>query len=86
MIKTVYSVRDVKSGYGPLMLFDNDPIAMRSFTVSVRQTDSLMHWCAPDYALYAVARFDDETGSAEPFPAPVHVCDAVDVLDRGDGN
>ena len=80
MIKNVYSVRDCKSGFGPLMLQDNDAVAMRSFSVTVRQADSLMHWCAPDYALYCVGSFDDDTGLFHSLEVPKHICDAVTCL------
>lgn len=86
MIKYIYSVRDVKTGYGPLMLFDNDAVAMRAFAVSVGQTDSLMHWCPADYQLFCVGAFDDTTGALHTDPdMPRHVCDAVDfVVKDGD--
>jgi hypothetical protein len=80
MIKNVYSVRDCKSGFGPLMLQDNDAVAMRAFSVTVRQADSLMHWCAPDYALYCVGSFDDDTGLFHSLEVPKHICDAVTCL------
>lgn len=81
MIKNVYSVRDCKSGFGPLMLQDNDAVAMRAFSVTVRQADSMMHWCAPDYALYSVGSFDDDTGLFHSLEVPKHICDAVSCLD-----
>lgn len=80
MIKTVYSVRDVKSGFGPLMMFDNDAVAMRSFSISVKQPDALMHWTAADFSLYAVGTFCDDSGRIEPFDVPTHICDAVDFV------
>lgn len=81
MIKNVYSVRDCKSGFGPLMLQDNDAVAMRAFSVTVRQADSMMHWCAPDYALFCVGSFDDDTGSFHSLEVPKHICDAVACLE-----
>ena len=81
MIKYIYSVRDVKTGYGPLMIFDNDPVAVRSFGVTVNQPDSLIHWCAADYQLYCVGTFDDDTGCILVEPdMPRHVADAPDLL------
>ena len=81
MIKNVYSVRDVKTGFGPLMVMDNDAVALRSFSISCQQTDSMMHWCAADYSLFAVGSFDDESGFLHPLEVPRHIADAFSVKD-----
>ena len=80
MIKSIYSVRDVKSGYGPLMMFDNDAIAMRAFSMSVNDNDSLMCHAPGDFNLYCVGNFDDDSGVvAYRQDDPRYVCAAVDV-------
>lgn len=82
MIKEVYSVRDRKSGYGPLMLADNEAIAVRNFSVSVQQTDSLMHWCAADYSLYRTGTFDDEQGILTAELTPQFIVEAIDFVEK----
>ncbi|AVA31640.1 VP5 [Gokushovirus MK-2017] len=81
MIQNVYSVRDVKTGFGPLMILQNDAVALRSFEVSCRQSDSLMHWCAADYSLFCIGSFDDESGQLNPLDVPRHIADASAVKD-----
>lgn len=82
MVKNVYSVRDVKTGFGPLLVMDNDAVALRSFSISCQQTDSLMHWCPADYALYAVGSFDDDSGILMPLDVPHHIADAIAVCSK----
>lgn len=80
MVKTIYSVRDAKSGYGPLMMFDNDAIAMRAFSMSVNDKNSLMYHAPGDFYLYSVGSFDDSSGVVSSVAEePRHVCAAVDV-------
>lgn len=82
MIKNVYSVRDVKTGFGPLMVMDNDAVALRSFSISCQQTDSMMHWCAADYALYCLGDFDDESGALTCEAVPRLIAEAVSLLEK----
>lgn len=81
MLQKMFCVKDVKVGFGVPFVADNDAVAMRNFTVSVRQSDSLMHWCKPDYALYCVGMLDTESGVVTGLETPVHLMDATDVVD-----
>lgn len=84
MIKMIYSVKDVKSGFGPLMAFDNDPVATRAFAASVNDPSSLMCFMAKDFALYCLGSYDDDIGNLNSTDTPALICEAIDVKKESD--
>lgn len=66
MIKPLYSVRDLKAGYGIPFTEVNDDSAARGFQFAINRPDTLAYANSSDYELFKVALFDDETGIITP--------------------
>lgn len=62
MILKIYAVRDVKSGYGSLLLEQNDAVAMRNFYNAFVDPKSVLHNNRKDFDLLRIGEFDNETG------------------------
>lgn len=60
---TIYTVRDTKSNFGPLMSFRGDGEAIRAFTEACMDTNGSLYRYPSDYQLVRLGTYDDETGS-----------------------
>ena len=88
MILNMYSIKDAKTGFMTPVLEQNDAAALRNFAHAVNQSDSIMHDCPNDFALFLVAKFDTDRavifsyGDDTP-DLPHLVADASEVLRNG---
>lgn len=81
----LYSIFDVKaSKYGPIISFQNDNTAIRSFMEMLISGDknSLLALYPTDYLLYCVGSFDQDTGLVTSLPAPQHVISGLECISR----
>lgn len=76
MIYNIYAVRDSKSGYGSLLLEQNDAVAMRNFYNAFVDTKSVLHNNRKDFDLVRLGDFDNETGK-------INVLDVRSVVAEG---
>lgn len=74
MILRMYSIHDSLTGFMTPVLEQNDPSAMRNFSMACQQGQSLMSYRPSDFTLYHIADFDSISGELLPqVPAEV-VC------------
>lgn len=67
----LYTVYDSKSGiYSPPFCFINHPVAVRSFTESVKNVDSQIAKTPDDFSLLLLGTYDDVTAVADMLIAP----------------
>lgn len=81
----LYSIFDVKaSKYGPIISFENDNTAIRSFMEMLISGDknSLLALYPTDYLLYCVGSFDQDTGLVATNPAPLHIVSGLECIHR----
>lgn len=86
MKNSVFSILDTKSGaYGPLICFQNELIAVRSFQEMICSGDknSLLSLYPADYLLCCIGHFDNETGVITPLAAPSHIITGLDAYNKG---
>ena len=77
----IYSVRDTKSSmFLSLMESNNDDIAKRRFSISLQDTNLLMHKFPEDFELYRMGDFDPSDGQIDVLPEPVLVCLGLDLI------
>lgn len=60
----VYSVRDLKVGFGFPYVSQSDPYAVRDFKRQLLQSE-IMSFCPADYQLFKIGSFDTDKGSIE---------------------
>lgn len=78
----VYCVRDEKQDlnlYGPIMLQENDGVAMRSFAHEAMKEDSIWHSHPTDFSLWCVGSYEMSCGALHAEP-PRKICDAADFV------
>lgn len=74
----VYCIRDVKVGFRPEFLIQqNDATAIRGFSYAVNN-DGMMNFSPKDYDLYKIGEFDLETGNFQS-QLPDIICSGVSV-------
>ena len=80
MIYPVYCVRDVKVGFQPQMLVEqNDASAIRGFSYAVNN-EGLMNYSPSDFDLYRIGRFDTDKGIFEAVTVPELVASGASVF------
>lgn len=77
---SVYSIRDVKSGFLTPTVEINDDVACRNFSHAIQTGDSVFRTHARDFALYRIGTFDVETGYIGNEGLPILVLEASDVV------
>lgn len=80
MIFSVYSIRDVLTGFMTPVLEQNDAVAMRNFSLACStqaKDSSLMRFRPADYSLYRIAQFNSEDGS-------IRSLDPIELVCTGD--
>ena len=82
MVFGIYAVKDAKSSFMPCTVDTNDATAIRNFEHAVRQPGSLLASHPNDFALYAVACYDDGNGKIVPVFPPRQLCDAAQCLPK----
>lgn len=78
---SIYSILDVKSNcYGPLISFANDATAIRAFQEMIisGDRDSMLALYPTDYILCCIGFYDNEFGTIESTPAPMHIMTGLD--------
>lgn len=76
----IYSYRDKVTGFGMLMLDQNEASAVRGFTYAVNGKYDLMAFKPSDFDLYRVGVFDADTGVITPEKIPVMICNGESVV------
>ena len=66
MIVRLYSVQDLKVGFGAPYSAPNDAVAVRSFTAAVNDPQTTLHDFPQDYRLWYIADLDTDTGAVHP--------------------
>lgn len=77
---SVYSIRDVRTGFLTPTVEINDDVAMRNFAHAVCTGDTVFWSHAADFALYRIGSFDVDTGRLTPEQLPVLLYEAVDAI------
>lgn len=62
----LYAFRDIKVGYMEPFLQQNDQIAIRTFTATIRQEKSLMTQYKEDIELWRIGEYDETHGDIIP--------------------
>lgn len=80
-MKTVFSVQDLKVGFGHPHLAGNSAEAIRNFQQAIHaDPNGIYNKHAPDFILMEIGTFDTETGTITPLLPPRVVCSASDLL------
>lgn len=66
--------------YGQIFPSQTEGSAVRSFQMSVNDSQSMPSKYPEDFALFQVGEFEDETGSFNSFEPPKLVCNATALL------
>lgn len=61
----IYSIRDLKVGFGFPQCDQSDQTAIRGFSFAVNTGDGMMGYQPKDYDLYKIGEFDTEKGTIE---------------------
>lgn len=77
---SVYSIRDVRTGFLTPTVEINDDVAVRNFSHAVQTGETVFWTHAADFALYRIGSFDVDTGRLTPEQLPVLVLEAYDVI------
>lgn len=81
-MKLVFSVQDLKVGYGHPHLSASVPEAIRSFTQAINNDPNSLYAKHPaDFVLVHIGTFDPSTGSITPLPNIQVVCTATDLIE-----
>lgn len=80
MTYDIYSYRDKVTGFGMLMLDQNEASAIRGFTYAVNGKYDLMAFKPSDFDLYRVGKFDADTGVIVPELIPVMIVNGESVV------
>lgn len=81
----LYSIFDTKANkYGPIISFENDNTAIRSFMEMLISGDrnSLLALYPTDYLLFCVGTYDQDTGIVNSIPAPAHIISGFEAVQR----
>lgn len=81
----LYSIFDTKANkYGPIISFENDNTAIRSFMEMLISGDknSMLALYPTDYLLFCVGSFNQDTGLVEPVSAPAHIISGFECIQR----
>lgn len=79
---TLFSIRDVKSGFHDTFSAPNAEHATRSFAGCVNTPGNFIHDFPEDFSLYSVGVFDSSTGHIDGFKVPKFVTDAVSLVSK----
>lgn len=63
----LYSIRDVRSGFGVPSFEVNDGVAVRNFRHAVQSSFDVLKSHKSDFSLYCVGFFDTDTGLLQSF-------------------
>lgn len=74
----VYSIRDVKAGFGQPQLSLNEATMIRQFGYQINTAESILKYAPADYALYRIGEFDTDSGSFKSI-IPEFVINGTDV-------
>lgn len=72
---SLYSIRDVKTGFMTPVMEPNDASAIRNFYHSVQASQGVLFSFAQDFTLYRIADFDSDIGQVIPLVPIVQVAD-----------
>lgn len=83
-MKKIYTVRDGKAEIylDAITLHNTHGEAERAFGLSCQNEKSMISLYPEDYDLWYIGDYDPATGLVKPQPTPLHVCKAVEVLQR----
>lgn len=77
----IYCIRDVKVGFQPQLLIEqNDATAVRGFSYAINN-EGLMNYSPKDYELYKVGEFDTEKGKLDSI-IPENICSGSSVFEE----
>ena len=79
----IFSVRDIKVGFGIPYVEQTDASAIRGFSYTVNAREGVMNFSPKDYDLYKVGEFDTDKGTVKNI-TPVLIVSGVNVLEVGD--
>lgn len=72
MVMFLYSIRDVKSGFGFPFSMQNDEVALRAFEAALHDSNSEMSKYPQDFEIWLIGAFNTETGDIDSYlPAPL---------------
>ena len=78
MLLEIYSIRDSKSEVFTQPFFQlTAGEAERNFQTLVNDPKSTQYSYPEDFALFKLAKYDDQTGKITPLDQPQHICNAV---------
>lgn len=76
----IVAIRDSKAeSYMQPVTQPSPGAAQRSFGDAVNDPSTQFYKHAEDYALFALAEFDDSNAGITPFEQPRHLCNAIDL-------
>ncbi len=83
MIVKMYSVYDKKSELWKVPFYaQNAGLAIRMFTVAVRDPNTELATFAEDFELWEVGEFNNDFGVFVCYEQKHHMCNAVDLLEK----
>lgn len=63
MIYGLYVIRDVKSTYGALMIYESDAVAARQFESDVQRSNGVLHTHYKDFNLYCLGSYNTDNAT-----------------------
>lgn len=77
----IYSIRDVKVGFGTPNIDQSDASAIRGFSYAINNREGLMNYSPKDFDLYKIGEFDVDSGTIKAEKIPVLVVNGSDVIE-----
>lgn len=77
----IFSVRDVKVGFGTPNIDQSEVSAIRGFSYAINNREGIMNYSPKDFDLYRIGEFDVDTGLIKAEKFPVLVVSGVDVVE-----
>lgn len=78
----IFSVRDIKVGFGIPYVEQTDASAIRGFSYTVNAREGVMNFSPKDYDLYKVGEFDTEKGVIIASKLPTLMVSGTDVFNE----
>ena len=78
----IFSVRDIKVGFGIPYVEQTDASAIRGFSYTVNAREGVMNFSPKDYDLYKVGEFDTDKGVIIAAKLPTLMVSGTDVFNE----
>lgn len=76
MIKSLYAIRDCKSGFLSPMIDDTDDSALRNFEYACKN-NNIMNFAPQDFELYKIGSYDTDSGILSPIEPTEFIANGI---------